>query len=108
MQRANSRIPPVGGGGDYLDKDELIRDQQPMAIKSVNFDAHGSQFGPRWVVSIGPWFEDQDGPEGLLTFTNSPTRQPVFEDLQVQIEESGNQPIGPVILVKGKSQQGYR
>lgn len=108
MERANSRIPPSTGGGQYLDKDELIRDQNPMGIKSVNFDSNGSQFGPRWVISVQPWFEEQDGPEGLLTFTNSPTREPVFEDLQVQIEENANEPVGPVVLVKGKSQKGYR
>lgn len=108
MSRANSRIPPTVGGGQYLDKDDLIRDQEPMGIKSVNFDSNGSQFGPRWVISVQPWFEDQDGPTGLLSFTNSPTREPVFEDLQVQIEENGNEPVGPVVLVKGKSQKGYR
>ena len=104
MSRANRLIPT----GDYLDKDELIREQEPMAIKSVVFDTTGSSFGPRWVVSVGPWFEDQEGPIGLVTFTNNGTRQPVFEDLQQQIEDANNEPIGPVVLVKGKSTKGYR
>jgi hypothetical protein len=105
MDRANSKIP---ASGDYLDKDELIRDQEPMALVSVTFDSVGSQFGARWVCSVQPWFEDQDGPTGLITFTNNPTRQPLFEDLQAQIEENGNEPIGPVVIIKGKSQAGYR
>jgi hypothetical protein len=105
MARANQRIPQQG---DYLDKDELIRDQEPMGIASVAFDSVGSNFGPRWIVSVQPWFEGQDGPTGLITFTNNATRTPLFEDLQAQIEENGNEPIGPVVLIKGKSQQGYR
>src|SRR6266446_7550454 len=104
MSRANSRIPQ----GDYLDKDELIREQEPFAITSVVFDSVGHSFGPRWVVSVQPWFEDQESPAGLITFTNNPTRQPVYEDLQAQIEENGNEPIGPIVLVKGKSNKGYR
>jgi hypothetical protein len=108
MSRANSKLPPSTGGGEYLDKDEIVRDQNPMAIANVVFDSVGTQFGPRWVVSVEPWYEDQDGPTGLLTFTNSPTRQPVFEDLQAQIEENGEDRIGPVTLIRAKSQKGYR
>lgn len=105
MRRAGARTIPQG---DYLDKDELVRDQEPMGIKSVTFDATGSQFGPRWVCSVEPWYEGQDGPEGLVTFTNNPTRQPIFEDLQAQIEEAGNESIGPVTLIRAKTQKGFR
>jgi len=105
MNRARGKLPP---SGDYLDKDDLVRDQEPMALKSVDFDTTGSQFGPRWVCSVIPWYEDQDGPEGLITFTNNPTRQPMFEDLQAQIEENGNEPIGPIVLIRAKTQKGYR
>lgn len=105
MKRAGGKLPPTG---DYLDKDELVRDQEPMGLKSVVFDPNGSQFGPRWVVSVEPWYEGQDEPHGLVTFTNSPTRQPVFEDLQAQIEENNNDAIGPVVLIRAKSNQGWR
>jgi hypothetical protein len=108
MSRANSKLPPTLGGGEYLEKDDLVRDQNPMAIANVVFDSTGSSFGPRWVVSVEPWYEGQDDPQGLLTFTNNPTRQPVFEDLQAQIEESGEQRIGPVTLIRAKTQKGYR
>lgn len=106
VDRARKRIPTTG---DYLDKDELVRAQdEPFGIANVAFDEHGSSFGARWVLTVIPWFEDQDGPEGLLTFGSNPTRNPMFEDFQAQIEENGNQPIGPVTLIKDKSQKGYR
>src|SRR5205823_4761235 len=40
--------------------------------------------------------------------TANPTRNPFFEDLQLQIEENQNEPIGPCVVIKGKSQKGYR
>jgi hypothetical protein len=104
MSRARATIPQ----GDYLDKDELIREQEPFAIVSIAFDQVGHSFGPRWVCTLAPWFDDQEGPNGLLTMTANPTRNPMFEDLQAQIEENNNEPIGPLTLIKGKSQKGYR
>ncbi|MDA4120377.1 MAG: hypothetical protein OK436_07295, partial [Thaumarchaeota archaeon] len=98
--RARKRMPAAG---DYLDKDDLIRAQdEPFGVANVAYDEHGGQFGPRWVLTLIPWFDDQDKPQGLLTFTANPTRNPFFEDLQVQIEENENQPIGPLTVIKGK------
>src|SRR5438094_5548672 len=104
MRRASSKLPQ----GDYLDKDELFREKEPMGIKSGIFDTSGSQFGPRWVASVEPWYEGQDEPVGLITFTNNPSRQPIFEDLQAQIEENNNESIGPVTLIRVKTQKGFR
>lgn len=104
--RARKRMPT---GGDYLDKDDLIRNQdEPFGVTSVVYDEKGSNFGSRWVLSLIPWFDDQEDPHGLLTFTANPTRNPFFEDLQAQLEENGNEPLGPLTLIKGKSQKGYR
>jgi hypothetical protein len=106
MDRARRQIP---ASGDYLDKENLVRDQEPMALVSVSYDERPSNtWGPRWVVTIQPWYEDQETPHGLLTFTALPTRNPVFEDLQAQIEENGNEPVGPVVLIREKSQKGFR
>lgn len=108
VDRARRKLPATG---DYLDKDELIRNQEPMGIANVAFDPSHTYSGnpaPRWVLSIIPWFEDQEEPEGLLTFSSNPTRNPMFEDFQAQIEENHNEPIGPVILIKEKSQKGFR
>jgi len=104
--RARTRIPQQG---DYLDKDDLIRAQdEPFGIASVVYDEKGSNYGARWVLSLIPWFDDQEDPKGLLTFTANPTRNPFMEDLQAQIEENDNEPIGPCVLVKGKSTKGFR
>jgi hypothetical protein len=104
--RARKRMPQ---SGDYLEKDDLIRAQdEPFGVANVTYDEKGSNYGPRWVLSLIPWFDEQEGPQGLLTFTANPTRNPFFEDLQAQIEENENQPIGPLTVVKGKSQKGFR
>jgi hypothetical protein len=104
--RARKQIPAQG---DYLEKDDLIRAQdEPFGIANVTYDEKGTNFGPRWVLTLVPWFDDQEGPKGLLTFTANPTRNPFMEDLQLQIEENDNEPIGPCVLIKDKSQKGYR
>jgi len=103
--RARKRMPQQG---DYLDKDDLIREQEPFGVATCVYDERGSNFGPRWVLSLIPWFEDQEAPKGLLTFTANPTRNPFFEDLQAQIEENDNEPIGPLVVIKGKSTKGFR
>ena len=104
--RARKQMP---SSGDYLDKDDLIRAQdEPFGIKSVVYDEKGSNYGPRWVLSLIPWFEEQEAPKGLLTFTANPTRNPFMEDLQLQIDENDGEPIGPCVLIKDKSQKGYR
>jgi hypothetical protein len=108
VDRARKKLPV---SGDYLDKDELIRDQNPMGIASCVFDpthTYSGNAAPRWVLSVEPWFEDQEDPTGLVTFSSNPTRNPMFEDFQAQIEENHNEPIGPVVLVKEKSQKGFR
>lgn len=104
--RARKRMP---SSGDYLEKDDLIRAQdEPFGIASVVYDQVGSNYGPRWVLSLIPWFEEQENPKGLLTFTANPTRNPFMEDLQLQIEENDNEPVGPCVLIKDKSQKGFR
>jgi hypothetical protein len=104
--RARKRMPQAG---DYLDKDDLIRNQdEPFGVATCVYDEHGTNYGPRWVLSLIPWFEEQEGPKGLLTFTANPTRNPFLEDLQAQIEENDNEPIGPLTVIKGKSQKGFR
>lgn len=108
VDRARKRMPAAG---DYLDKDDLIRNQEPMGIAACVFDPNHTYSGnpaPRWVLTIIPWFEDQEDPEGLLTFSSNPTRNPMFEDFQAQIEENHNEPIGPVVLVKERSTKGFR
>jgi hypothetical protein len=96
-------------GGDYLNKDDLIRNQdEPFGVKNCVFDEKGGNYGARWVLTLIPWFDGQEDPKGLLTFDANPTRNPFFEDLQVQIEENDNDAIGPLTLVKGKTQKGFR
>lgn len=111
MTRANQKL---GGGSDWLDKDELIRLRLPMAIVDIKFDHNGtSKFpGENWIVSLEPWDSNKfPGPSGALRFKNLPTRQAQFEDISEQLDEakaSSVPYIGPVALVSGTSNAGYR
>lgn len=110
MTRANQKL----GGSDWLDKDELIRLRLPMAIVDIKFDHNGtSKFpGENWIVSLEPWDNNKfPGPSGVLRFKNLPTRQAQFEDIAEQLDEakaSSVPYIGPVALVSGTSNAGYR
>lgn len=111
MGRANQKL---GGGGDWLDKDELIRLRTPLAIVEVRFDRAGtSKFpGENWILSFEPWDNEKfPGPSGAVRFKNLPTRQAQFEDIAEQLEEQKalNVPyIGPVAMISGQAQSGQR
>jgi hypothetical protein len=111
MGRANQKL---GGGGDWLDKDELIRLRLPMAIVDIKFDRVGTgKFpGENWIITLEPWDADKfPGPSGNLRFKNIPTRQGQFEDISEQLEEakaSSVPYIGPVALISGTSNAGFR
>lgn len=111
MGRANQKL---GGGGDWLDKDELIRTRVPLAIVGCDYDPHGtSKFpNPSWVISVEPWEPDKfPGPSGKIRFGNLPTRQAQFEDIAAQLEEAQSTNvgyIGPVAVVSGTAKSGNR
>jgi hypothetical protein len=111
MDRANQKL---GGGGDWLDKDELIRLRVPLAIVGCDYDPHGtSKFpGANWIVSVEPWEPDKfPGPTGKIRFANLPTRQAQFEDIKDQLDEAKEHNvtyIGPVAVVSGAAQSGNR
>lgn len=100
----------TGGGGDYLDNDTLITEQQVFAIIDVQEDRGGGFAGQdRWIVKVEPFFEDQGDPEGLITLTDNPARRKFMQVLINELNElekkGGDVFIGPCCLVrlKGKS-----
>lgn len=101
-----------GGGGDYLDNDTLIANQQVFGIVDVVDDRGGGFEGKdRWQVKVEPYDENEDEPEGIITLSDNPSRRKFMVSLQTELndlESKGEDVfIGPVVLVKLKG-KNYR
>lgn len=109
--RAREAAKKSLGSGNWIDsqKDDLIRAQAVFGITDVRFDESG-QFGERWVVTLTPWYDGDESPDGDLSFKATPYRDTLFGEIGKELDrlESAGEDVivGPCVLVKSKTANG--
>jgi len=98
--------------GDYLNNDDLIRDQSVFAIIDVVEDRGGGFGGnDRWVVKVIPYDDQDEAPDGLITLSDNAARRKfmlVLQDELDNLEKAGdNVEIGPCTLVRLKGRSNF-
>ncbi len=109
FDRARGKGNAALGAGNWIDdqKDDMVHDQLVFGITDVRFDERGSQFGERWIVSVVPWYEGDENPNGDLSFKSTSYRDEYFQELADELDKldrKGDEVIlGPVVLIKART-----